>query len=158
MAPQTATQSEQNGEYSDFVETTPVGDKYNTYTRPDGSVVRRGDFVVFNDPDIEFDHYEDRNAVYERAFVGFVEHIVESDDGSPELLTSMSLGRIDLEDHNVAVSGKDVDTTDRVVGSRDHISELVDEADLSGDEGLEAATCSEIIFEFRMSGVEKTVK
>lgn len=158
MASQTATPSEQNGEYSDFVETIPVGDKYNTYTRPDGSVVRRGDFVVFNDPDIVFDHHEDKGAVHERVSVGFVKHIVESNDGSPELLTSMSLGRIDLEDHNVAVFGKGVDTTDRVAGSRDYISDFVDEADLSGDEGLEAATCSEIILEFRMSGVERTVK
>lgn len=147
-----------NTGYSDFVESVPVGDKYNTYTRSDGSVVRRGDFVVFNDPDIDFDHYEDSEEVYERVFVGFVEHILESGDGSPELFTSMSIGRIDLEDHNVAVLGEDVDTTDRVVGSRDYISDLVSEANLSGTEGLESATCSEIILEFRTNDVDKTVK
>lgn len=158
MANQTATDdAEQDGTFKDHRDTVRVGERYNKYVMPNGSVINRGDIVVFDDPDV-YDQEIDGEPVVSRLFVGFVESICKMErDGSPELFVSASLGRLDPHDSNVGIRGKGIDTTDQM-GANSQIESFITRANVNGmeDDPVAEADVSSLCVEWAGGEYQET--
>lgn len=90
-----------NPEYHGQIGEVPVGKTYKSVTIEEGTV-SVWDIVVWEDPDAPF-HDE---KITTSLFVGFVKRIYKRDE--PELGTSCPLGRIAIDQHVKALSGKEI--------------------------------------------------
>lgn len=108
------------GEFRNKVSTVPVGDKYEEYEKPNGDIIKRGDIVVFEDPD----------SLDQVVFIGFVEHIGDMDRGGVELFTTQPIGRIPIDKRYVGIRGEYIDTTDSM-GLDSQIEQFISKAGLN---------------------------
>lgn len=95
-------------EFSGKIETVPVGDKYESVTVGDRTI-SKGDVVAFDDPDID-DRDHDRG-VHTRAFIGYVEAVLDPSFNSeePEIFATTRVGRVPVGDVEVSGEGSRID-------------------------------------------------
>ena len=148
-----ADQTNAEPEYRNKLETVPVGDKYAEVELSDGTVVRRGDVVVFDDPDIG--HSDHERGVTSRIFVGFVEAIGDMNHiDEPELFITAGIGRVGVNDNYVHISGEGV-RPDPDSGVQKFIEQFLNEADISGDEPFTNSDVREMRIEWRNGKAER---